>query len=87
MIENCVGTLGLPIGLALNFTINGEPLVVPMVVEEPSVVAAVSGAAKTIAAASLAGGFEASTTERNIIYAQIQLLDIADDAIESAVVA
>ncbi|KAJ3133042.1 hypothetical protein HK100_004726 [Physocladia obscura] len=76
MIENCIGTMGLPVGLALNFIINGAPTVIPMVVEEPSVVAAVSGAAKTIS--SSAGGFLASTSTRNIIFAQVLLLDVAD---------
>nr|KAJ3419876.1 hypothetical protein HK105_006386 [Polyrhizophydium stewartii] len=56
-----------------------------MVIEEPSVVAAVSGAAKTICGASLSGSFEAFTSERNIIYAQIQLLDIPDDRADAAV--
>ncbi|RKP03120.1 hypothetical protein CXG81DRAFT_9957 [Caulochytrium protostelioides] len=76
MIENCIGTLGLPVGLALNFVINGRPMVVPLAVEEPSVVAAVSGSAKFIAGASPDGTFHASTTERNIMVAQIQLLDV-----------
>lgn len=48
MIENCIGCLGMPLGLAVNFIINGVPLGVPMVTEEPSVIAAVSGAAKTM---------------------------------------
>ncbi|KAF8927416.1 hypothetical protein BGZ58_010403 [Dissophora ornata] len=75
MIENCIGTLGLPMGLAFNFTINGSPLVIPMAIEEPSVVAAVSSAAKTI---STYQGFQAWAPERNMIVAQVQLLDIMD---------
>ncbi|KAJ3112730.1 hypothetical protein HDU96_004218 [Phlyctochytrium bullatum] len=75
MIENCVGTLGMPVGLALNFVINGATTVIPMAVEEPSVVAAVSGAAKTFGAY---GGFKASTSERNIIFAQVVLADVCD---------
>ncbi|KAJ3215739.1 hypothetical protein HDU67_010377 [Dinochytrium kinnereticum] len=75
MIENCVGTLGVPVGLALNFVINSTPTVIPMAVEEPSVVAAVSGAAKTFGAH---GGFKATTSERNIIFAQVTLCDVAD---------
>jgi hydroxymethylglutaryl-CoA reductase len=43
MIENCIGCASLPFGLGLNFNINAQNYVVPMVVEEPSVVAAVSG--------------------------------------------
>ena len=46
MIENVIGVLGLPIGLGLNFLINGRDYVVPLVVEEPSIVAALSAAAK-----------------------------------------
>ncbi|KAF9324246.1 hypothetical protein BGZ91_003073 [Linnemannia elongata] len=75
MIENCIGTLGLPMGLAFNFTINGNPLVIPMAIEEPSVIAAVSSAAKTI---STYQGFQATAPERNMIIAQVQLLDIKD---------
>ncbi|KAJ3223420.1 hypothetical protein HDU81_009203, partial [Chytriomyces hyalinus] len=76
MIENCIGTMGLPVGLALNFVINGTPTVIPMVVEEPSVVAAVSGAAKTIS--TFGGGFTATTSERNIIFAQVVIMDVVD---------
>ncbi|KAF9146756.1 hypothetical protein BGX30_009538 [Mortierella sp. GBA39] len=75
MIENCIGTLGLPMGLAFNFTINGNPVVIPMAIEEPSVIAAVSSAAKTI---STYQGFQATAPERNMIIAQVQLLDIKD---------
>jgi hypothetical protein len=67
--------MGLPVGLALNFVINNNSVVIPMVVEEPSVVAAVSGAAKTISAA---GGFTATSSERNIIFSQVQLVDVPD---------
>lgn len=70
MIENCIGTISLPVGLGLNLTINGRPVVVPMCVEESSVVAAASSAAKTI---SLSGGFSCSSSERNIIATQVQL--------------
>ncbi|KAJ3153931.1 hypothetical protein HDU89_008797 [Geranomyces variabilis] len=83
MVENCVGTLGLPVGIGLNFTINSIPTVVPMCVEEPSVVAAASGAAKTIS--TFGGGFTATTSERNIIYAQIQVLGIEESDFASAV--
>ncbi|KAG0202007.1 hypothetical protein BGX28_005324 [Mortierella sp. GBA30] len=82
MIENCIGTLGLPLGLAFNFTINGFPIVIPMAIEEPSVVAAVSSAAKTISAYR---GFEASAPERNMIVAQVQLLDIVDSDMDRVV--
>ncbi|MDI3259121.1 MAG: hypothetical protein QJR02_05435, partial [Sinobacteraceae bacterium] len=51
MIENVVGVLGLPIGLGLNFLINGRDYIVPLAVEEPSIVAALSSAAKIVRAA------------------------------------
>ncbi|KAJ3274329.1 hypothetical protein HDV01_003173 [Terramyces sp. JEL0728] len=82
MIENCIGITGLPLGLALNTVINSKPTVIPMVVEEPSVVAAVSGASKLISAC---GGFIGSSPKRNIIFAQVQLLDIPDEKLESAI--
>ena len=77
--------MGLPVGLALNFTINAKPTIIPMVIEEPSVVAAVSGAAKTISCFSIDKGFSCSTSKRNIIFAQIQLLDIIDSQIDSCI--
>ena len=60
MIENVVGVFGLPMGLGLNFLINGKDYVVPLVVEEPSIVAGLSGAARM---ARLGGGYTASSTE------------------------
>lgn len=68
--------MGMPVGLAFNFTINGTPFVIPMAIEEPSVVAAVSSAAKTI---STYQGFQAWAPERNMVVAQVQLLDIQDE--------
>ncbi|KAF9982505.1 hypothetical protein BGZ75_006111 [Mortierella antarctica] len=82
MIENCIGILGLPLGLAFNFTINGSPMVIPMAIEEPSVIAAVSSAAKTI---STYQGFQACAPERNMIVAQVQLLDIPDTNMDRVV--
>ena len=73
MIENCIGKLSLPLGLGLNFRINGVDLKVPMVVEEPSVIAAASSAAKFIR--NNGGGFVSSSTE-NLMIGQIQLLDL-----------
>ena len=73
MIENVVGVMGLPVGLGLNFLINGKDYVVPMAVEEPSIVAAVSYAAKT---ARGAGGFEVTSTDP-VLIGQIQVLDVA----------
>jgi hydroxymethylglutaryl-CoA reductase len=72
MVENVIGVLGLPIGLGLNFRINGRPYVVPVVVEEPSIIAALSNAAKV---AGEAGGFEAESSEP-VLAGQIQLMGV-----------
>ena len=74
MIENCLTTYGLPMGLATNFLINGRERLIPMVIEEPSVVAAVSYAAKL---ARPMGGFVTHSTDP-VMIGQIQLLDIPD---------
>ncbi len=74
MIENVIGTHNLPLGLAVNFLINGRDYVVPMAIEEPSVVAGASYAARL---ARAGGGFSAHTTAAEMI-AQIQILDVAD---------
>ena len=60
MIENVVGFMPLPLGVAVNFIINGKPRLVPMALEEPSVVAAASYAAKL---AAVRGGFWAEATD------------------------
>lgn len=74
MIENVVGLHTLPMGIALNFVINGRDVLVPMAIEEPSVVAGASFMAKL---ARAGGGFNAHTTPPEMI-GQIQLLDIPD---------
>jgi hydroxymethylglutaryl-CoA reductase len=74
MIENVVGRYSLPLGIGTNFLVNGKEYLVPMVVEEPSVVAAVSYAARL---ARPGGGFSAGSTEP-IMIAQIQLLGVGD---------
>lgn len=74
MVENALGTYGLPLGIAANFLINGRDYLIPMSVEEPSVVAAVSHAAKIVREG---GGFQAETTEP-IMIGQVQVLDIPD---------
>ena len=74
MIENVVGVLGLPLGLGLNFLINGEDFVVPLAVEEPSIVAGLSGAARTI---RRSGGFQASATDP-ILIGQVQIAKVKD---------
>lgn len=71
MVENAIGTFSLPIGLGLNFFVNGKDYVVPMAVEEPSVIAAASSAAKII---RQAGGFKATSTD-SIMIGQIQLVN------------
>ncbi|MBN1430930.1 MAG: hydroxymethylglutaryl-CoA reductase, degradative [Anaerolineae bacterium] len=74
LIENAVGVYGLPMGIATNFQVNGRDVLVPMVIEEPSVVAGVSFAAKLIRAG---GGFRAGSDQPEMI-GQIQVLDIVD---------
>jgi hydroxymethylglutaryl-CoA reductase len=74
MIENVVGVFGLPLGIATNFHINGRDILIPMAIEEPSVVAGASFMAKL---ARTDGGFRASTTEPEMI-GQIQVLDVPD---------
>jgi len=74
MIENVVGLYALPLGIALNFMVNGKEILVPMVVEEPSVVAGASFMAKL---ARAGGGFFAHTTPPEMI-AQIQILEVSD---------
>ena len=74
MVENVVGTYALPLGIGLNFRINGRDVLVPMAIEEPSVVAAVSNAARL---ARAGGGFQTGSTEP-IMIAQIQVLDVPD---------
>jgi hydroxymethylglutaryl-CoA reductase len=82
MIENVVGTHNLPLGIALNFVVNGREVLAPMAIEEPSVVAGASFMAKL---ARAAGGFRASTSAPEMI-GQMQLLDVADlDAATSAI--
>ena len=72
MVENAIGTFSLPLGIATNFKINGKDYVVPMVIEEPSVIAAASKGAKV---ARIKGGFEVSADESFSI-GQIQVLDV-----------
>ena len=74
MVENVVGAYALPLGIATNFVVNGRDVLIPMVIEEPSVVAGASFAAKL---ARAGGGFHAETTEPLMI-GQIQLLEVAD---------
>ncbi len=72
MVENAIGTFSLPLGIATNFKINGKDYVIPMVIEEPSVIAAASKGAKI---ARILGGFEVEADESYSI-GQIQMLDV-----------
>ncbi len=74
MIENVIGTFELPLGVATNFRINGHDKLIPMAVEEPSIVAGASFAAKLVRDA---GGFITSST-RSLMIGQVQLVNIAD---------
>ena len=74
MIENVVGTFNLPLGVATNFQVNGRDVLIPMVVEEPSIVAGASYAAKLV---RQGGGFQASSTAP-VMIGQIQLVNITD---------
>ena len=74
MIENAIGTFSLPLGIATNFKINDNDYLVPMVIEEPSVIAAASKAAKI---ARIHGGFTAKV-EGNISIGQIQIREKID---------
>jgi hydroxymethylglutaryl-CoA reductase len=74
MVENVVGVHGMPLGIATNFRVNGRDYLVPMSIEEPSVIAGASLAAKLVRAG---GGFEAHSTPSWMI-GQIQVLDVVD---------
>ena len=72
MIENAIGTFSLPLGIATNFQINDKDYLIPMVIEEPSVIAASSKAAKI---ARVQGGFKAEADESYSI-GQIQVVNV-----------
>jgi len=72
MIENVIGTYSLPLGIGLNFMVNGQDVLIPMVLEEPSVVAGASFMAKL---ARAGGGFIAESTEPLMI-GQLQILEV-----------
>ncbi len=82
MVENAIGIFPLPIGIATNFVINGKEYLIPMAIEEPSVIAAASNAAKI---ASRGGGFVAHADD-SIMIGQIQLIPVSksetDDVIK-----
>jgi hydroxymethylglutaryl-CoA reductase len=74
MVENAVGTFGLPLGIGLNFVVNGRDVLVPMAIEEPSVVAGASFMAKLVRAG---GGFTVITSAPEMI-GQIQVMEVQD---------
>jgi len=73
MIENVVGGIHLPLGIATNFKLNGKEYIVPMAIEEPSVIAAASKAAKLV----LPEGFTAEA-EEPVMIGQIQLVNVGN---------
>ena len=74
MIENVIGVMGLPLGLGMNLVVNGKQHIVPMVVEEPSIIAAVSSASKLV---RQCGGFKAAATDP-VLIGQIQVVNVPD---------
>jgi hydroxymethylglutaryl-CoA reductase len=74
LVENAIGVMEIPLGIAANFTVNGRDVLVPMATEESSVIAAASHGAKLVRAT---GGFISTTTE-NIMFSQLQILGITD---------
>src|SRR5215208_2746694 len=74
MIENVIGLYSLPLGIALNFQVNGRDVLIPMTLEEPSVVAGASFMAKL---ARAGGGFTATTTDPLMI-GQMQVINVTN---------
>jgi hydroxymethylglutaryl-CoA reductase len=74
MIENVVGAFPLPLGIGVNFLINGKDYLIPMAIEEPSVVAAASYAAKMVREG---GGFRTSSTAP-VMIGQVQVVNLSD---------
>jgi len=72
MVENVIGVLGMPLGIATNFLINGRDYLIPMAIEEPSVIAAASNGAKMLRAG---GGIKSLATE-SLMISQIQVVKV-----------
>jgi len=81
MVENAIGIFPLPIGIATNFVINGKEYLIPMAIEEPSVIAAASNAAKI---AGRGGGFVAHADD-SIMIGQIQLIPVSKSEIDDVI--
>jgi len=79
-VENVLGTYALPFGIAPNVRVNGKDHIVPMVVEEPSVIAAASNASKMVRAG---GGFIADV-DPSIMTCQVQLYDVPEEGAGAA---
>jgi hydroxymethylglutaryl-CoA reductase len=80
MVENAIGVMSIPMGIATNFVINGSEHLVPMATEEPSVIAAASKAAKI---ARINGGFTAQADE-SVMIGQVQLVGVANSKVAMA---
>jgi hydroxymethylglutaryl-CoA reductase len=78
MVENAIGIMSVPMGIATNFVINGRECMIPMAIEEPSVIAAASKAAKI---AKTKGGFTAEADE-SLMIGQVQVVDVNKTAIQ-----
>ncbi|MGH7805935.1 MAG: hydroxymethylglutaryl-CoA reductase, degradative, partial [Candidatus Binatia bacterium] len=74
MIENAIGVFGLPFAVAVNFQVNGRDYLVPMVTEEPSIVAAASNAARL----TRENGGIGADADPSLMIGQIQVIDVAD---------
>jgi hydroxymethylglutaryl-CoA reductase len=74
MIENAIGIMSIPLGIATNFVINGREYVIPMAIEEPSVIAAVSKAAKI---AKVRGGFMVEADD-SLMIGQVQVVKLGN---------
>ena len=82
MVENALGVMGLPLGLCANMKVNGRDWLIPMVIEEASVVAAASHAAKLL---RVGGGVQVEVSPPHMI-GQVQVLDVPDPAAAEAAV-
>lgn len=80
MVENAIGVFALPLGVATNFQVDGRDILVPMAVEEPSVVAAASFGARL---ARMGGGF-VTESDAPVMIGQVQVLDLPEDDLERA---